>query len=60
MATKKPKLNGDLNENSFEQANSSQNGLVKDEIIEIVSIQDQGNKVLHFVRLSNCRLTSFP
>lgn len=60
LATKKPKLNGDLNENSFEQANSSQNGLVKDEIIEIVSIQDQGNKVLHFVRLSNCRLTSFP
>lgn len=60
MATKKPKLNGDLNENSFEQANSSQNGLVKDEIIEIVSIQDQGNKVLHFIRLSNCRLTSFP
>lgn len=60
LATKKPILNGDLNENSFEQANSSLNGLVKDEIIDIVSIQDQGNKVLHFIRLSNCRLTSFP
>lgn len=60
LATKKPKLNGDLNEDSFEQANSSQNGLVKDEIIDIVSVQDQGNKVLHFIRLSNCRLTSFP
>lgn len=55
LATKKLTLNGDVNEHSFEQANSSQNGLVKEEIIDIVSIQDQGNKILHFIRLSHCR-----
>lgn len=38
LVIKKFKLNGDLNENLFEQVNFFLNGLVKDEIIEIVFI----------------------
>lgn len=40
LVIKKFILNGDLNENLFEQVNFFLNGLVKDEIIDIVFIQD--------------------
>lgn len=40
LVIKKFILNGDLYENLFEQVNFFLNGLVKDEIIDIVFIQD--------------------